>query len=539
MSRVLLTLATLSGALLTTQMTASAAGTVGSGVTSISAPVLVTVNGGQGFGDRPRNETSIAVDPTNPNNVLGSANDYIVGDSSCGVYWSRDGGKSWADSILPGHQFSVDATLPQPLPTGTGGVRPQVHSRYDLSGDPGVAFDAQGNAYYVCLTANRPEDDGSIFASTALKGTFGFNRPVSIDTGFTPVLFNDKPSITVDPTVGKPSSGNVYVFYTKFLALTGTLILESQSSDQGRTFTKPQLITTLKQASASGTSAGVGPNGEVYVAYENDTNNLSGTMVSEIDVQVSRDGGTSFSAPIKAADDHPVSGQIQHSVGRDNSFPTLVVDSSATSPYSGRVYIAWTDAKDGHADIRFTSSTDGGVTYAAPKKLNDDNPDNVAADHVFPGLAVAPDGFLAADWPIDQRDDPTKGFYHPYYTESLDGGATFRPNVSLAPGQLSDPLNADFQGQFVGDYNGLTADNTAVHPLWVAAGLDQARDGKHEVLFTNIMPRGVAPVPVLSTLPTMVQLASSPLAYVTLVAGAGLWLLTRRRRRRLPRTSLR
>src|SRR5712691_2340715 len=45
-----------------------------------------------------QNETSIKVDPNNPNHVVASYNDYRRGDGTCGVSWSKDGGRTWNDS---------------------------------------------------------------------------------------------------------------------------------------------------------------------------------------------------------------------------------------------------------------------------------------------------------------------------------------------------------------------------------------------------------------------------------------------------------
>src|ERR687885_349372 len=48
-----------------------------------------------------QNETSIAVDPNNSNHLVASYNDYRRGDSTCGVSWSTDGGRTWNDSTVP------------------------------------------------------------------------------------------------------------------------------------------------------------------------------------------------------------------------------------------------------------------------------------------------------------------------------------------------------------------------------------------------------------------------------------------------------
>ncbi len=94
----------------------------------------------------PQNETSIAVDPNNPNRVVASANDYVsrtwtcmvngtpcsaLGDAYSGTYFSNDGGQTWCcTSTDPDHL----GTLIPGVTRLTGGV-------YDAGGDPAVAFD--------------------------------------------------------------------------------------------------------------------------------------------------------------------------------------------------------------------------------------------------------------------------------------------------------------------------------------------------------------------------------------------------------------
>src|SRR2546426_1812162 len=48
-----------------------------------------------------QNEVSIAVNPTNPLNIIATANDYRGGDAWCGVYATRDGGRTWLEQLLP------------------------------------------------------------------------------------------------------------------------------------------------------------------------------------------------------------------------------------------------------------------------------------------------------------------------------------------------------------------------------------------------------------------------------------------------------
>ncbi len=76
-----------------------------------------------------QNETWIAVDPNNADHLVGSYNDYRRGDGTCGVSYSLDGGKSWAD-----------ATTPNGFTRGTAfGGAPREY--WQASGDTSVAWD--------------------------------------------------------------------------------------------------------------------------------------------------------------------------------------------------------------------------------------------------------------------------------------------------------------------------------------------------------------------------------------------------------------
>src|SRR5213078_406459 len=84
----------------------------------------------------PHNETSIAVNPTNILNMIGGANDYQLGLNPGGhvsetvlsrAHVTFDGGATWAEYPI----FS--------------------NAAYQASGDPSLAFDATGRAYYATL----------------------------------------------------------------------------------------------------------------------------------------------------------------------------------------------------------------------------------------------------------------------------------------------------------------------------------------------------------------------------------------------------
>jgi hypothetical protein len=108
----------------------------------------------------PQDETSIAVNPTNPRNVLGGANDYRLGWGTSGFYATTDNGNHWYDGI-------------KPFPTNANQARDHV----DGGGDPSVVFDRDGTAYYNDLHFMRENDESGIFVGRSTNGGFTWSRP--------------------------------------------------------------------------------------------------------------------------------------------------------------------------------------------------------------------------------------------------------------------------------------------------------------------------------------------------------------------------
>ena len=86
----------------------------------------------------PQNETTIAVNPTNPNNLIAGANDYRVccdftglNDATGWAYYSFDGGKTWGNVQVPGLTAETGAT---------GSMK-----KFDSAGDPVMAFGSDGD----------------------------------------------------------------------------------------------------------------------------------------------------------------------------------------------------------------------------------------------------------------------------------------------------------------------------------------------------------------------------------------------------------
>src|SRR5919199_2002358 len=89
-----------------------------------------------------QNETPLAVNPRNPQNLITGNNDWNYNDG-CGVNASFDGGKSWTKTLPNGFLPGITKYTNDPLVPGTGA--------YDFAGDPYVAFGPDGTAYFSCF----------------------------------------------------------------------------------------------------------------------------------------------------------------------------------------------------------------------------------------------------------------------------------------------------------------------------------------------------------------------------------------------------
>ena len=114
----------------------------------------------QDFACFPQDETSIAVNPTNPKNAIGGANDYRLGWGTSGFYATTDNGNNWYDGI-------------KPFPTSANQARDHI----DGGGDPSVIFDRGGTAYYNDLHFMRENDESGIFVARSTNGGFTWSRP--------------------------------------------------------------------------------------------------------------------------------------------------------------------------------------------------------------------------------------------------------------------------------------------------------------------------------------------------------------------------
>ena len=160
-------------------------------------------------------------------------------------------------------------------------------------------------------------------------------------------------------------------------------------------------------------------------------------------------------------------------------------------------------------DVMFVRSTDGGLSFSTPVRVNDDGLTNKW--HWFGTFAVAPNGRLDTVW-HDSRNAANNTDSQLFYSYSTDAGVTWSPNVAV-----SNPFNP-FEGypnqNKIGDYITIVSDNTGGNVAYSATFNFNPSRSQHEedVYYVRVFPSGggtPTPTPTASATSTPTATATS------------------------------
>jgi hypothetical protein len=271
------------------------------------------------------------------------------------------------------------------------------------------------------------------------------------------------------------------------------------STDQGRTFSDPQIISAPAIYS-QGSRPAVGPDGTVYVFWDGATRlaTFDSTWMSK-----SSDGGRTWSPPVKVADlaDIQTPGNTAFRV---NSYPAAAV---ATN---GDVYVSWSSqrANSGgdyassfcfsneacRASLVYSRSRDGGATWSAPQIVNPAldaslqtaigypapglaQPNVRRIDTFFQDVAATPSGhvlvsYYATDvvspWQTCKTFNPQNSMLCQELGPYIDNARLDYYVTDLTTGSTrkvtAQPVNSryQFRGAFIGDYTGIAVGSDGV-----------------------------------------------------------------------------
>jgi hypothetical protein len=305
------------------------------------------------------------------------------------------------------------------------------------------------------------------YASTAVAPAVTFAAPVSIPSlgGGTTVV--DKQLIATDKTTGM-FGGRLYVAWSEFANAfdsTAPIVFTRSTGTAPLTFAAPVTLTA-DDALYQGAHAAVGPDGRLFVIWGRFTGSPT-----QIQLRRSIDGGGTF-LPVQTIASIPAGPGSLSGAGithRTRGFPYVAVDSTPVgSPTRGNVYAVFQGAGTGtdRVDVFFVRSTDGGVTWTAPRSINRApavtvGGDTTGNDNWQPSISVSPARGQITVAFYDRREDTTaadgdaaNSRLRLYRAISTDGGLTWfnQPvsTVAARPAAGFDPLASP---TYMGDYN--------------------------------------------------------------------------------------
>ncbi len=384
---------------------------------------------GQNIPGDAANEPSIAIDPTNPNDLVIGWRQFDTIASNFrqnGWAYSHDGGASW---------------------THPGVIQPN-----QFNSDPVVDTDAQGNFFYL-----------SYPGATTLKVFRSANAGVSW-TGPVIAPGGDKAWMTIDKTTSI-GAGNIYIMWQ---VASGPATF-TRSTDGGLSFMPAIPVPNTPTfgtiaVDTAGTLYAAGLRGQRFsqfvMARSTNAKNATQTPTFSV-VSVGMGGSMGISG---GPNPGGLLGQAQ--VAPDPSRPGHVYMLCSVVPSSGVNAM----------DVHLVRSTNGGASFSAPVRVNDDPASG--AWHWFGTLAVAPNGRIDVVW-NDTRASGVSYLSETYYAYSLDAGMTFSRSTPVTP-QWNSLLGFPNQSK-IGDYYDMRSDDAGANLAYTATF-----NGEEDVYFIRL-----------------------------------------------------
>lgn len=422
--------------------------------TDVSAPMIsqhgpfisyqVNVDGnGQNITGDAANEPSIAVDPTDRNKMVIGWRQFDSVSSNfrqAGWGFTNNGGVSWTfPGVLESNVFRSDPVL--------------------------FANDV-GRFFYLSLLQN--------FFDDMWRSLDGGQSWLNLG----PATGGDKQWFTIDNT---NSTGHGFQYQSWSAAMGGSSYggrQFSRSSDGGVTWMDPIFLPN----SPSWGTMDVDGSGNLFIGGANFTNgqiwSIRSSNARNAAITPSFDRSTPVDLGGNVVD--LFSSQPINPVGLVGQI-FLAADRSGSTTNNNVYMLASlrrTGATNG-SDVMFVRSTDGGLSFGPPHRINDD-PVNQSKWHWFGALSVAPNGRLDAVW-LDSRNAANDMDSQLFYSYSVDGGMSWSANVAV-----SDPFDphVGYPNQNkIGDYLTIVSDIAGGNVAYAATF-----NGEEDIYYVRVAP---------------------------------------------------
>jgi hypothetical protein len=292
--------------------------------------------------------------------------------------------------------------------------------------EPSLTLDASNNIYIVWTDTRLGNND--VFFSKSTDGGLSFTANVRANDVTT--NSQSEPSVAVDPT----NSHFIHVVWTDTRnPATGADIYYINSTDGGLSFNPPsvRINTDAGNAEQGMPHVAVAPDRSVDVVWRDPRNAAKGP---DIYFAKSMDFGVTWNPPVIVNDDAGAATQTE---------PRIAINDT------GAIFVAWTDSRNANtaSDIYATRSTNGGASFAANVKVNDDQ----GPVQQSTATLATRGGRIQLAWQDFRRGGP-----YPFdvYTSSSRDGLTWSANVRVTPDgtgtfALNPTLGLDAAGDIV------------------------------------------------------------------------------------------
>ena len=358
--------------------------------------------------------------------------------------------------------------MPLPLPAGL-----------DRPFAPDLAFAPDGTLYvsYVNLEGNGNVPD-NLWVATSKDGGQSLSPPVKVSGR---LAFQAR--IAVDAQ-NRAHLTWLQVAEVGLLRVAGgpNPIVTSHASDDGRTWSTPVPISDSHRERVGAASPAVDSEGHLVVLYYDYKSNrrdfefLDGPPAEEpfaLVVTRSEDGGQTFSP----------GQEIDTGLVATNRFLVFLPEFASLAPGpAAAMYAAWADGRNGDEDVFVRRSGDGGRTWGAAVRVND-NRLRDRTDQFLPRVAVAPDGRVDVVY-LDRRNDPQSNVMtDAYLATSSNDGKSFK-SIRMSSRSFSAKVGPTIDEKLPVDFGsriGLVSDDDTVVAAWTDTRLGTEDTGRQDI----------------------------------------------------------